>query len=212
MPQNVSTGTSRRVLKLLVLPIRGDAGNVRIRLFSFIFSHFHAPMKMVVLPLEIEVIDNFQTRIRDPVMTCHSCISVSVGDVVIDTRAKRARIFEYRTDEYLSDVRTNIVHARRAHEYASDARANILHAQRAHEYPSDVLANILHAQRAYKYSQWYCRYWRTIFRYDNGVIGYDGSLSWLNMTMQNTDEALLRQAGHTEFCVSEVLEVCFGND
>jgi hypothetical protein len=85
-------------------------------------------------------------------MTFHSCISVLVGDVVIDTRAKRARIFEYRTGEYLSDVRTNIVHA-----------------QRAREYPSDVRRNIVHAQRAYEYPQWYCRYWRTIFRYDNDV-------------------------------------------
>ena len=27
-----------------------------------------------------------------------------------------------------------------------------------------------------------------------------------------SDKALLRQAGHTELCVSEGLDVCFGND
>ena len=61
--------------------------------------------------------DNFQTRISDPEMTCHSYISVLVGDADADTRAG---IFKYSTNEYLSTVRTNIVHAQRADEYSGD--------------------------------------------------------------------------------------------
>ena len=58
-------------------------------------------------------------------MTCQSYISVSVGDVDVDTRATCAGIFEYRTNEYLSTVRTNIVHAQRAHEYSGDVTVDV---------------------------------------------------------------------------------------